>query len=442
MQAGPPLEALLDAAAHAARLGAWGGDPATAAAVLLDVGAACLALHAAGRAHGALSASAVMIDGEARARLLDPPVTAPLAGAAPDPAADARAYAGLVRSVLGAWVPAGDPFGDVLDRAAALAGPEAGTPDLGRAVEVIRRAANDRLPGWEQRPRLRRAVAAWESTQPPSVPVAELGAPVVASPGATMVDAPSPRSPVPGGTVVDPPAALAAPPASGATVVDPPPSAMPPAAPSSGPRYRLGGAAPPAAPTPTPPPPAAVPPPPPAPAPLSGPIRIGGPPVALAAVAVPAGPAAAPAWPEVPRRRRGRRLLKAAALVLVALVIALVLAVLLGGHAGEPGLRVLRAQVSTATPQLDCGGQAVVAGVITTNGEQGEIQYEWSRSDGVPTDGRHTQTVPAGATSVPVSFALTVTGTGELREDISLTILTPARLGPFTATIAYRCTGG
>ena len=164
--------------------------------------------------------------------------------------------------------------------------------------------------------------------------------------------------------------------------------------------------------------------------------------MALAAVAAPADPEPPPAWPEVPRRRRGRRLLKAAALVLVALVIALVLAVLLGGHAGESGLRVLRAQVSTATPQLDCGGQAVVAGVITTNGAEGEVQYEWSRSDGVPTDGRHTQAVPAGATSVPVSFALTVTGRGELHEDISLTIRTPLSLGPFTATIAYRCTTG
>jgi hypothetical protein len=163
--------------------------------------------------------------------------------------------------------------------------------------------------------------------------------------------------------------------------------------------------------------------------------------VAAAAVVAPAG-SAPPAWPEVSRRRRGRRLLKAAALVLIALVIALVLAILLGGHAGEPGLRVLRAQLSTATPQLGCGGQAVVAGVMTTNGEQGEVQYEWSRSDGVPTDGRHTQAVPAGATSVPVSFALTVTGRGELREDISLTIRTPAPLGPFTATIAYRCTTG
>jgi hypothetical protein len=164
--------------------------------------------------------------------------------------------------------------------------------------------------------------------------------------------------------------------------------------------------------------------------------------VAVAAVAAPAGPAAPPAWPGVPRRRRGRRLLKAAALVLVAVVIALALAVLLGGRAGESGLRVLSAQVSTATPQLGCGGQAVVAGAITTDGVEGEVQYEWSRSDGVPTDGRHTQAVPAGATSVPVSFALTVTGRGELREDISLTVLTPARLGPYTATIAYRCSAG
>ena len=412
---GPPLAALLDAPAHAARLGAWAGDASSAAAVLLDAGAACLALHGAGLAHGALAADAVDLDAEARARLREPGLVAALDGTAPDHPADARAFGGLVRRVRMVWVPAGDPSGDALDRAAQLAAPEPGAPDLDRAVDVIRRAAGDLPAGWEQRPRLRRAVVAWMSTEPPPVPPAEHATRATAGPAATLIEGPSPTPPAPGATVVDPAPTGAASPA--------PPSA----APSSVPRYRLGGAPPMEAPQPPPP------------VPVSGPVRIGAPPVAVATAAATAGTAAQPAWPEVRRRRRGRRLLKAFGIVAAAAIIALVLAILLQGHAGDAGLRVLGARVSTATPQLGCGEQAVVAGVVTTNGAEGSVEYEWSRSDGVPTDGPHTQAVAAGATSVPVSFSLTVTGRGELSEDISLTIRLPVRLGPYSATIVYRC---
>ena len=83
----------------------------------------------------------------------------------------------------------------------------------------------------------------------------------------------------------------------------------------------------------------------------------------------------------------------------------------------------------------------MVGGLISTNGREGSVEYQWTRSDGVPTEGRHSQPVAAGTTSVPVSFALTVTGPGELHEGITLAVLKPAPLGPYTTTVVYRCGG-
>jgi hypothetical protein len=400
-QAGPPLAALLAASAHAGRLGAWGGDPATAAAVLVDTGRACLDLHAAGLGHGSLSAGEVLCGGDARARLSDPGLLRILTGGPLEPAADARAFAGLALEMRRAWVPTGHPFAAALDRAIRLAAPDTGEPDLGRAVDAVEGAAGDLTPGWEDRGRLRRAVDAWTSTQPRLEGVTLPARAPAAAAAATIVDAPAaaPRRQAESeaATAVDPLAPAA-------TVVDPALTA--------------------------------------APASPADEIRIGEPPRAAAAGAPPGRggaerAATPPRWPEASRRRR--RGLAIAATVGGLAVLGLLLALGLGRLTTTRPLQVLSVRAAAASAQVGCGKQAVVNGVIGTNGGAGTLTYEWSRSDGIPTGGRQTEAVPAGTTSIPVLFTLTVTGRGSLHEVISLSVLGPTPLGPFPAAIDYRC---
>ena len=417
---GPPLSALLEASTRPGRLGAWSGDPGTAAAVLLDVGDACLALRTAGLAHGALSPETVVVDGEGVAQVREPGLRIALVGAVPNPDWDAFAFGAIIGQVRAAWTAPGAPFGDALDRARQLAAPDPGTPNLELAVAEIRRAASALPAGWEQRPRLRRAVAAWTSTQPGPVAIAAPPTDALADPGATLVDLPPRDRQAPGATFADPPAG-----APGATAID------------AEPRYTFAMASAAATARPTPVPrPSAVP---------TSPLRIGSPPTAPRRPPPPAAAAAVATPPATsgprPRHSRKRRLLTDLAIVLAAAVVALVVALLLRGRSSVESVQVLGAHVSTSAPTIGCGGQAVVAGFITTNGGDGTVEYAWSRSDGVATDGPHRQDVGADTTSIPVSFELTVTGTGSLREDITLTITSPARLGPYTTTVAYSCTG-
>ncbi|HET9050657.1 MAG TPA: hypothetical protein VFO60_03080, partial [Candidatus Dormibacteraeota bacterium] len=361
----------------------------------------------------------------------------------PNPDWDAFAFGAIIGQVRAAWTAPGAPFGDALDRARQLAAPDPGTPDLALAVAEIRRASAALPAGWERRPRLRRAVAAWTSTQQGPAPLEAPPAAAPADPGATFVDLPPRVAQEPGSTVAAAPTAAALVPGA-TTAVDLPgaPPASPPAAATTAvegePRYTfaMASAAAPARP-PAVPRPAAVP---------TSPLRIGSPPAAPGRpsppVATAAVVAATPQPGPRPRRSRRRRLLTDLALVLVSAVIALVVALLLHGRSAAATVQVLGAHISTATPRIGCGGHAIVSGVITTNGGDGTVEYAWSRSDGVPAEGPHRQDTGAETTSIPVSFELTVTGTGDLREDITLTITSPTRLGPYTASITYSCAGG
>jgi hypothetical protein len=77
--------------------------PASVAAVVVDVATALVALHAAGLGHGALTADTVVVSPTGSAVLVEVGLAAALRGQSPDPAADAAAWADLVRALDGAW---------------------------------------------------------------------------------------------------------------------------------------------------------------------------------------------------------------------------------------------------------------------------------------------------------------------------------------------------
>jgi hypothetical protein len=154
------------------------------------------------------------------------------------------------------------------------------------------------------------------------------------------------------------------------------------------------------------------------------------------AAAEPPMPDWSTAAPASPRRRRWRR---PVAVVLGVLAVVLVLLVALSRGSGGGQLAIVSVQVTAQPAQATCGQQVSVLGVISTNGQPGEIRYRWQRNDGSPAGAVHDQVVESGQRRVDLPLAWTITGSGTLTAVARLTILEPLGLQPVTGRFDYRC---
>jgi serine/threonine protein kinase len=117
--------------------------PGAAAGLAVDIAAALRQLHAAGLAHGDLSAGAVVLTGGGSAVLAEVGVLAAVRDAPTDIGADADAWAGIIRELAARTAP---PESELLTQAAATA--QAG--DLAAAARRLTLLAAD-LPDFETR---------------------------------------------------------------------------------------------------------------------------------------------------------------------------------------------------------------------------------------------------------------------------------------------------
>jgi hypothetical protein len=136
------------------------------------------------------------------------------------------------------------------------------------------------------------------------------------------------------------------------------------------------------------------------------------------------------------RRRRGwpRNLLSS--LVTVVVVVGVVWWLL--GREG-PGLEVTALKVQAPRATQRCDTTVDVVGVLTTNGERGQISYRWLRSDGNES-GVLQANVEKGRSEVTVPLHWRITGEGRLHAVATLELISPgdsARRA--SAAFDYRC---
>lgn len=140
----------------------------------------------------------------------------------------------------------------------------------------------------------------------------------------------------------------------------------------------------------------------------------------------------------VAARRRGRTII-ATALFAVILAGAALAWVLRGS--GGPPLVVEKVSVKAPRKTQGCDSTVTISGVITTNGSDGQVRYEWRRSDGSPPV-EQVETVRAGTTSYPVVLRWTVKGQGVFKGTATLRVISPVPNGKRIqdrASFTYRC---
>jgi hypothetical protein len=212
--------------------------PATAAALLCDLGATLLTVHRGGLVHGRLGAGAVVV-GRSGDALLTDWATAPEA----TPADDVAAWSGLAGELAERWSPAHPDAGTLADAAgvARASGLTAGCARLAALAEradrtALARLADRRITEGPRRRKPRRPappplppeLAALDELPPAPPPPAE---PPAAPPHVTSsLTASPPVVPPPPAAPEAPPAAATHPPALASAPPAAPPAAQPPAA--------------------------------------------------------------------------------------------------------------------------------------------------------------------------------------------------------------------
>jgi hypothetical protein len=89
-----------------------------------------------------------------------------------------------------------------------------------------------------------------------------------------------------------------------------------------------------------------------------------------------------------------------------------------------PGLEVTAIEVQAPQATQRCDTTVEVVGVLTTNGERGQVTYRWVRSDG-DESGVLQATAEEGEREVSVPLQWRVTGPGRLHAVATLELLTP-----------------
>ncbi|GAA3441552.1 hypothetical protein [Planomonospora venezuelensis] len=372
-------------------------DAGSAAVVLVETAQTLLAVHAAGLAHGSLHPGTVVIAADGTALLAERGLADALHGRPAAPERDVAAWAALARGLAATWAAGDLRSAELFERAATAAS----THGLAAARDALL-AGRDLLPrGFPTRDRLVETLHRWAARDAAS-PVAP-PAPAPAAPhgrGAEGADE---------GDIVT----LLHVPTSGRGRTDD----------ASG-RGRTDDVV----------------------------MRFGpGVPVETTAeqiwragrdqqeTVLPAGRPDRPGGLRASRARAGRRRTVVSTATLALMVVVALVVWLLRG-AAQP-LAVEEVDVVAPKKAQGCDTTVRIRGVLTTNGEAGEIRYQWKRSDRkAPIE--QSDTVEAGRTSHEVSLEWTVKGEGSFKGTATLRLLSPVPEGAKLedrASFTYRC---
>jgi len=147
---------------------------------------------------------------------------------------------------------------------------------------------------------------------------------------------------------------------------------------------------------------------------------------------------AAPAWPVIRKRPRRRgRWIGTLMLLAAAGGVAAFLLLHRGSQSTGPTLAVT-AVTAGAPATATCDQRVDVSGAITTNGGEGTISYQWTRSDGQPSPAQQLHAT-ANQTRYPVSLLWTISGRGRITAGATLTVTSPSGAAPATAQFLYAC---
>ncbi len=362
-------------------------DAGSAATVLVDSAGTLLAVHAAGLAHGALHSGTVVIGRDGSAVLAERGLAAGLRGETATPERDVAAWATLALDLSSGWAGQWPDAGELFHRAAMTARAQG----LAAARDVLIGGQGVLPQGLATRDRLIETIHRWSAGQVPT------GVPGLDAAGGGVAAGPGPGGGGDGEAVT----LLALP---------------------------EGGSA--------------------APQRTDDVMRFG--------PGVPAETAAAQIWrsgrdqqttvagrdrPRGPRpRRRGRRTAWSAA-VSALIVTGLILAWLLIPRGDAPPLAVTGVQVRGPSKTIGCDKTAGFIGVITTNGQAGEVRYQWRQSDGHRNKAQ-VQTVAQGQKSTRVPLKWNVTGPGTRKFTATLRVLSPVTSEEpleAKASFTYKC---
>ncbi|MCG5212707.1 protein kinase family protein [Streptosporangium soli] len=367
-------------------------DAGSAATVLVESAQTLLAVHAAGLAHGSLQPGNVVIGDDGATLLAERGLNDALRGRTPAPEQDVAAWASLARALAPGWAGASPAAAELIERAATTST----TYGLAAARDLLV-AGREHFPdGFAGRDRLVAATRWWRHDQgatdvgPTAYGDRDEGEIV------TLLHVPSP--------VVAPPVPAAVPSEASAPM---PVSAWE----TDEPEVRFGP---------------------------------GLPTESTAEQIWRAGRQENTVHQQERRsaeraasRKRRRTALSAAVFALV--IAGAVLAWLLLGGSG-PTLAVSGVDVKAPKKTQGCDSAIVITGVITTNGADGQVRYEWRRSDRKQAI-QQTEAVRAGTTSYEVNLRWTVKGEGSFKGTATLRVLSPPgeKRIQDKATFTYRC---
>jgi hypothetical protein len=105
---------------------------------------------------------------------------------------------------------------------------------------------------------------------------------------------------------------------------------------------------------------------------------------------------------------------------------------------GQDDLEITAIKVRAPQATQRCDTTVDVVGVLTTNGEGGEISYRWRRSDGNES-GVLSASADKGRREVTVPLHWTVTGQGRLHAVATLELLSPGETRRASASFDYLC---
>jgi serine/threonine-protein kinase len=138
-----------------------------------------------------------------------------------------------------------------------------------------------------------------------------------------------------------------------------------------------------------------------------------------------AGPKdAVPAWPQPSKRRARHRRLRTVVSTLITAAIVAGAGAYAWAHLHRPPLKVIDVVVTARSPGTQCDVTVDVMGTIFTNGNGGQVSYQWSLN-GDPAAPVATITVASGQSSAPVQLPVNFRGPGTQPATAELRVLSP-----------------
>ena len=140
------------------------------------------------------------------------------------------------------------------------------------------------------------------------------------------------------------------------------------------------------------------------------------------------------------RRRRRWNWIRSLVSTLISLAIIVgVVAWLLLHNKSTPDFAVTGLDVSVDKAKQTCNANADITGTVTTNGEAGQLVYQWQKSDEATPEPQKQQDIPSGQKTVALHYIWQISGRSTTRTfTATLTILNTPSIQK-TATFTYTC---